>query len=138
MASAENIQKVIDYLDTTKTFFLATEDGDQPKVRPFGFKMVADGRIYFGAGTFKDVYRQLRTNPKVEICATDGKGFLRYYGTAVFDDRPELFEQACAEAPYLPKMYNEETGRVLAMFYLADATAEFRSLFAIEESLDMR
>mgnify|MGYP003587596103 CR=1 FL=1 len=137
MGNEESVRKVTDYLDKAKVFFVATEDGDQPKCRPFSFKMVADSRIYFGAGTFKDVYRQLQANPKVEICASDGKGFLRYYGTATFDERPELFEKACSEAPYLPKMYNEKTGRKLAMFYLADATAEFRSLFAVEESLDM-
>lgn len=137
MASSKDIQKVIDYLDKAKVFFFTTEDGDQPKCRPFSFKMVADGRIYFGAGTFKDVYRQLRANPRVEVCASDGKGFLRYYGRVVFDGRPELFEQACAVAPYLSGMYSEKTGRTLALFYLTDATTEFRNLFAIKESLDM-
>ena len=132
-----NTEKVWDYLDRAKIFYVATADGDQPKCRPFSFKMMANGKIYFGVGTFKDCYRQLERNPKMEIVASDGKGFLRYYGKAVFDDDPALFQQACAEADYIPKMYNEKTGRRLRMFHLEEATAELRSLAGIQESLPM-
>ena len=132
-----NTEKVWDYLDKAQIFYVTTVDGDQPKCRPFSFKMKANGRIYFGVGTFKDCYRQLEANPKLEIVASDGKGFLRYYGRAVFDDDPALFRQACAEADYIPKMYNEKTGHELRMFYLGEATAELRSLAGIQESLAM-
>jgi len=137
MASSENIKKVVDYLDSAKIFYLATVDGDQPKCRPLGFKMVYEDKIYFGVGTFKNCFKQMQTNPKVEICASTGQDFLRYYGTIVVDDRPELFEQACAEAEFLKSIYNDETGYKLGMFYLRDATAEIRSLFDVKESLNM-
>ena len=100
-------------------------------------QMMANGKIYFGVGTFKDCYRQLESNPKIEIVASDGSGFLRYYGKAAFDDDPALFQKACAEADYIPKMYNEKTGRRLRMFHLEEATAELRSLAGIQESLPM-
>lgn len=132
-----NVEKVNEYLDKAQIFYVSTIDGDKPKCRPFGFKMIHDGKLYFGVGTFKNCYRQMQENPNTEIVASDGQGFLRYYGKAVFVDDPALFEQACAEADYLPKMYNEQTGRKLGMFYLADATAEFCSLFQVEESLSL-
>ena len=130
-------EKVWNYLDQAQIFYVTTVDGNQPKCRPFSFKMMANGRICFGVGAFKDCYRQLERNPKIEIVASDGKGFLRYDGKAVFDDDPALFRQACKEADYIPKMYNEKKGRKLRMFYLDEATAEFRSLAGIEESLTL-
>lgn len=132
-----NAEKVAEYLKNAGMFFVATEDGDKPKVRPFSFYTIYQDKIYFGVGTFKDCYRQLQANPNVEISASDGKGFLRYYGKAAFVENQALLDQAFAEAPYLPEMYNEKTGRKLGMFYLADAIAEFRSLFGIEESVSM-
>lgn len=132
-----NVEKVWEYLDRAQIFYVATVDGDQPKCRPFSFKMMDDGKIYFGVGTFKDCYRQLAQNAKTEIVASDGKGFLRYYGKAVFDDDPALFQKACRAAEYLPKMYSEKTGHKLQMFSLGEATAEFRNLAGIQESLPM-
>lgn len=131
------IEKVWNYLDSAQIFYVTTVDGDQPKCRPFSFKMIDGGKIYFGVGTFKDCYRQLEKNRNIEIVASDGKGFLRYYGKAAFDDNPALFQKACGEADYLPKMYNEKTGHTLRMFYLEDATAEFRNLAGIQESLKL-
>jgi len=132
-----NAEKVWAYLDRAQIFYVTTVDGDQPKCRPFSFKMMAGGKIYFGVGTFKDCYRQLAKNPKIEIAASDGKGFFRYYGKAVFDEDPALFRQACEEADYIPRMYNEKNGHKLQMFHLGEATAEFRSLTGIQESLSL-
>ena len=132
-----NIEKVVNYLDKANIFYVATEDNNQPKCRPFSFKMIYNDKIYFGVGTFKDCYHQLKQNTNVEICASDGKGFLRYYGKAVFDDNPDILTKAFEIAPYLPNMYNEATGHKLGMFYLADATAEFRNLMGIEELVSM-
>lgn len=96
-----NEEKVWDYLDKAQVFYVTTVDGDHPKCRPFSFKMMANGKIYFGVGTFKDCYRQLTRNPKIEIAASDGKGFIRYYGKAVFDDdpAPRLKRQKSPAAP---------------------------------------
>lgn len=133
----ENIKEVKEYLDKTKIFYLTTVDGDKPKARPFGFNMIADDHIYFGVGTFKDCYKQMVANPNVEICTSDGQTFIRIYGKVKFDDRPELFEQACREADYLSKMYNEKTSKKLGMFYIEGATVEFRTLTGIIKTVKM-
>lgn len=133
-----NIEKVMDYLDKAKVFYVTTEDGDKPKCRPFSFKMIYDGKICFGCGTFKDVYKQLTANPNVEICAFDGSGnFLRYYGKAAFLEDPDAEKAALEVMPGLKNIYNVKTGRHLGVFCLEDATAEFRSLFKVEEALEM-
>ena len=81
-------RKVHEFLNRAKTFYFLTTDGDQPKGRPFGFQMLVDDTLYFGCGTFKNVFRQLTANPKVEVLAVNGGEFLRYDGTArvVHDD----------------------------------------------------
>lgn len=132
-----NIEKVMDYLNKAEIFYVATVAGDQPKCRPFSFKMEYDGKLYFGAGTFKDVYRQLQATPNIEICASTGQGFLRYYGSAVFNHDPEIEQAALEKMPMLKNIYNEQTGKRLGMFYLENATAEFRSMLNVEESLEM-
>ena len=121
-----NSERVGEYLKNAGMFFIATEDGEKPKVRPFSFYTIFDDKIYFGVGTFKDCYKQLQNNPNVEISASNGKGFLRYYGKATFIENQALLDQAFAEAPFLSKIYNEETGKKLGMFYLTEATAEIR------------
>ena len=132
-----NVERVRSYLEQVQIFYVTTVDGDQPKCRPFSFQMEYEGKIYFGVGTFKNCYRQMTQNPKVEICASNGQDFLRYYGKAVFVDYPAILQKAFAIADYLPKMYNERTGHKLGMFYLDDATAEFCSLSGVKESLKL-
>jgi uncharacterized pyridoxamine 5'-phosphate oxidase family protein len=130
----EPIEKVDKYLTDAKVFFLATEDGDQPKVRPLGYHQLEEGKIYFSLGDFKEVYKQILKNPKVEIVANIGGKFLRYYGIATFEEKPELAKAALDAFPILKKVYNEETGNKLELFYLKNATAEFRNMMEIEES----
>lgn len=131
-----NTKRICELLDEAKVWYLATVDGDQPHARPISFKMERDGHVWFGVGTFKNVYKQLQANPHCEFCGMVGQKFFRYYGTAVFDDSPELFQAACEEAPFLKGIYNEETGNELGMFYLADATFELRGLFEVEEVVE--
>ena len=132
-----NVEKVIEYLDKAQIFYVNTVDGDKPKARPFSFKMEYEVKVYFGAGTFKDVYKQMQANPNVEICASTGQNFLRYYGKAVFNPDPVVAAVALEAMPMLKNIYNEETGNILGMFYLEDATVEFRSLFQIEETFSL-
>lgn len=129
-----DIQKVSDFLANAGVFFLSTEDGDQPKCRPLGFQAVMGDKLYFGVGDFKDVYKQMQVNPKVEIVAMYQEGWLRYYGTAVFEPDDKLSEAVLEQAPHLKAIYNDETGYKLAIFHLEKATAEFRSIMNIEES----
>ena len=116
--------KVNDFLTEAGVFFLATMDGDQPKVRPLGAHMEMDGKVIFGVGDFKEVYRQLCKNPLTEIvaCKPDGH-WLRYTGRAVFETDPKYAAEALAAAPHLKSIYNDETGHKLMMFHLEDATA---------------
>ena len=118
------MSKVNDFLTETGVFFLATTDGDQPHVRPLGAHLEQDGKIIFGVGDFKNVYKQLVANPKVEIVAAKQDGnWLRYTGKAVFETDPKYAEAALDASPNLKSIYNEETGNKLMMFHLEDAKA---------------
>ncbi len=117
--------KINDFLTEAGVFFLATEDGDQPKVRPLGAHHEIDGKVIFGIGDFKDVYRQLVANPLTEIVAFNAQNhtWLRYTGRVVFDDDPSYVEVALDALPHLRQVYNDETGKKMMMFHLEDATA---------------
>ena len=118
------MSKIHDFLNEAGVFFLATTDGDQPKVRPLGFHMEMEGKEMFGVGNTKDVYKQMVANPKVEIVAAKPDGhWLRYTGRVVYDTDPR-YEAAGLEAmPSLKDIYNEKTGLHMAIFHLEDATA---------------
>lgn len=118
------MSKVNDFLTETGVFFLATVDGNQPKLRPLGAHIEMDDKVLFGVGDFKDVYKQMQTNPLVEIvaCKQDGH-WLRYTGKAVFDTDAKYAEAMLEGLPHLKSIYNEETGHKLAMFHLEEATA---------------
>jgi uncharacterized pyridoxamine 5'-phosphate oxidase family protein len=118
------MSKINDFLNEAGVFFLATENGKQPKIRPLGAHLEMDDKVLFGVGDFKDVYRQLLDNPQVEIvaCKQDGH-WLRYTGTAVFETDGKYAEAMLDAAPNLRTIYNEETGHKLAVFHLEQATA---------------
>ncbi len=118
------MSKLNDFLTEAGVFFLATADGSQPKLRPLGAHFEMDGKVLFGVGDFKDVYKQMVANPLVEISAAkpDGK-WLRYTGKAVFDTDPKYAAAMLEALPQLKEIYNEKTGHKLAMFHLEDATA---------------
>ncbi len=118
------MSKIHDFLTEAGVFFLASVDGDQPKLRPLGAHFEMDGKVLFGVGDFKDVYKQLVANPKTEIvaCKPDGH-WLRYTGKAVFETDPKYAEAALEAMPHLRRIYNEETGHKMMMFHLEDATA---------------
>jgi uncharacterized pyridoxamine 5'-phosphate oxidase family protein len=120
----KKMSKINSFLDEAGVFFLATEDGSQPKVRPLGAHLEMDGKILFGVGDFKAVYRQMQVNPQVEIvaCKQDGH-WLRYTGTAVFETDEKYAETMLDAAPNLRNIYNEQTGNKMAVFHLENATA---------------
>ena len=89
------MSKINDFLKEAGVFFLATCDGDQPKLRPLGAHFDMDGKVMFGIGDFKDVYKQLCANPKTEIVAAKPDGhWLRYTGRVVFETDPKYAKQA--------------------------------------------
>jgi uncharacterized pyridoxamine 5'-phosphate oxidase family protein len=118
------MSKLNDFLTEAGVFFLATADGDQPKLRPLGAHLELDGKVIFGVGDFKQVYRQLKANPKVELvaCKPDGN-WLRYTGTVAFETDPKYAEAMLEAAPQLRDIYNEKTGYKMATFHLENATA---------------
>lgn len=130
------MSKINDFLNEAGIFFLATADGDQPKLRPLGLHLEMDGKVLFGIGDFKAVYRQLVANPKTEIVAAKNNGhWLRYTGRAVFETDPKYAEAALEASPNLKGIYNDETGHKMMMFHLEDATAEDIAVMGKGENL---
>ena len=120
------MQEVYDFLKDAETYYLATMDGDQPRVRPFGTVDIFDGKLYIQTGKVKDVAKQIAANPKVEICAfKDGK-WLRLSGELVEDDRREAKKHMLDNYPMLRHMYSEDDGNTLVL-YFKNATAVFSS-----------
>jgi uncharacterized pyridoxamine 5'-phosphate oxidase family protein len=118
------MSKINDYLNEAGVFFLATENGKQPKIRPLGAHLEMDGKVLFGVGDFKEVYRQMQENPQVEIVACKQNGhWMRYTGTAVFETDYKYAEAMLDAAPNLRSIYNEETGHKMAVFHIENATA---------------
>lgn len=132
-----DIEKVDEFLNKAGVFYLATTDDDQPKVRPLGLHILHDDKIYFGVGDFKEVYKQLKANPKVEIVANTESDILRYYGVVKFDNNPEVMEIAWAALKDLKPLY-DENGWNMELFYIDDATAEFRDMFKVNESINFK
>ena len=118
------MSKINDYLSETGMFFLATVDGDRPRLRPLGAHLEMDGKVLFGVGDFKAVYRQLVENPCAEIVACKKNGhWLRYWGRAVFETDAKYAEAMLDMMPDLRNIYNDKTGNKMMVFHLEDATA---------------
>lgn len=130
-----DIKIVDDFLSKAEVFYLATTKGDQPKCRPFGFHYLEEGKIYFTAATFKEVFKQIQENPKVEIVAYDKENdtFLRYYGIAKIVKKDKVVEKAFEEVPEIKEFFVKHNLE-LGVFYIDDATAEIRNELDIEES----
>lgn len=121
------MNEVYQYLKTNPIFYLATMDGDQPRVRPFGAICIFEGKFYFQTGHVKQVYEQMITNPKIEISTTGNDNtWIRLSATAVRDDRLEARQAMLEENPGLKGMYAADDGNT-EVFYLQDATAVFYS-----------
>lgn len=120
------MQKVFDFLKKCNTYYLATTDGDQPRVRPFGTIDLFEDKLYIQTGKVKDVSKQILKNPKIEICAFDGQKWLRVQEIAVEDDRVEARQHMLDGYPELQNMYSA-TDDNTQVFYLKDATATFSS-----------
>ena len=118
------MSKVNDYLTEAGVFFLATTEGNQPKIRPLGAHLEMDDKVIFGVGDFKNVYKQMVANPLVEIvaCKNDGH-WMRYTGKAVFESDEKYANTMLEGMPHLKNVYNEETGNKMMCFHLEDATA---------------
>ena len=121
------MQEVYDFLKNAGTYFLATEDGDQARVRPFGTIDVFEDKLYIQTGKSKDVYKQIVANPKIELSACAGLDWVRVTATLVPDDRVEPKKHMLDNYPNLRAMYDENDDETIVL-YLKDATATFASL----------
>lgn len=122
------MQEVYQFLkETAPTYFLATIDGDQPRVRPFGTIDLFEDKLYIQTGKSKDVYKQIEANPKVEICAAAGPKWLRITTELVADDRVEAKKHMLDAYPNLRAMYDENDDNTIVL-YMKNATAMFASL----------
>ena len=122
------MNKITDFIREAKVFYLATADGQQPKVRPLGFCTEVDGRTLFAVGTQKEVYQQLLKNPQCEIVAVSKDlHWLRYTGKAVFETDPKYGELVFEAYPHLRKIYIAANATP-AVFHLEEVIAEFRNL----------
>lgn len=126
------MKKVCEFLKTAGTYYLATAEGDQPRVRPFGTAHIFEDRLYIQTGKSKPVSKQLAANPKCEICAFKGGVWLRIAAELVEDDRVEARKSMLDEYTGLRKMYDENDGNT-QVFYLKNAVATFSSFTAEPE-----
>ena len=120
------MDKVLKFLKDVETYYLATVEGDQPRVRPFGTAHVFEGKLYIQTGKVKDVSKQLHQNPKAEICAFKNGEWLRVSGKLIEDDRNEARQSMLDAYPSLQKMYKADDGNT-EVFYIENATAIFSS-----------
>lgn len=120
------MQEVYDFLKQAQTYFLATVEGDQPRVRPFGTVDLFEGKLYIQTGKVKAVSKQLQANPKAEICAFSGGKWLRVAGELVRDDRVEAKRHMLEQYPDLQAMYSAEDDNT-EVLYFKNATATFAS-----------
>lgn len=129
------MEKVCEFLKSAGTYFLATAEGDQPRVRPFGTAHIFDGKLYIQTGKVKPVSKQIAANPKCEICAfKDGK-WLRVSGELVEDDRVEAKKSMLDDYTNLRAMYDENDDNTQVL-YLKNAVATFSSFTEAPETYE--
>ena len=126
------MERVEKFLKDVDVYYLATMEGDQPRVRPLGTAHIFEGKLYIQTGKVKEVYKQLKENPKAEICACMKDQWLRVSGELIEDDRREARQSMLDVYPSLQSMYSADDGNT-AVFYFQNATAVFSSFQAEPE-----
>lgn len=128
----DKMERVEKFLKDANVYYLATMESDQPRVRPFGTAHIFEGKLYIQTGKVKEVYKQLKENPKAEICACIKDQWLRVFGELIEDDRREARQSMLDDYPSLQSMYSADDGNT-AVFYFQNATAIFSSFQAEPE-----
>jgi uncharacterized pyridoxamine 5'-phosphate oxidase family protein len=129
------MERVCKFLKDAETYYLATVEGDQPRVRPFGTAHIFEGRLYIQTGKVKPVSHQIKANPKVELCAFKDGVWLRVAGELVEDDRFEAKKSMLDAYPELRSMYDENGGNTQVL-YFKNAVATFSSFTAPPEVVE--
>ena len=120
------MERVAQFLKEAGTYYLATDEGGQPRVRPFGTAHVFEGKLYIQTGKIKAVSKQIHANPRFEICAFKDGEWVRIAGELVEDERIEAKQSMLDAYPSLQAMYSADDGNT-EVFYMKDATATFSS-----------
>ena len=120
------MQEVYEFLKACGTYYLATVEGDQPRVRSFGTIDIFEDKLYIQTGKVKDVSKEMQANPKVEICAFDGQKWIRVAGEVVRDARVEPKEHMLDSYPNLKALYRADDDNT-EVLYLKNATATISS-----------
>ncbi len=129
------MNRVCEFLKNAGVYYLATVEGDQPRVRPFGTAHIFEGRLYIQTGKIKPCSKQLAANPKAEICAFKDGAWLRVACELIEDDRVEARKSMLDAYPNLRGMYNEKDGNTQVL-YLKNAIATFSSFAAPAETVE--
>lgn len=129
------MEKVYQFLKEAGTYYIATVEGDQPRVRPFGTVNIFEGKLYIQTGKIKPVSKQLNANPKTEICAFKDGAWLRVAAELVEDDRIEAKKAMLDAYPQLRRMYDENDSNTQVL-YLKNAKATFSSFTAAPETIE--
>lgn len=129
------MERVCNFLKEAGVYYLATVEGDQPRVRPFGTAHIFDGRLYIQTGKVKPTSHQLLANPKAELCAFRNGAWVRVAGELVEDDRAEARKSMLDAYPNLRNMYDENDGNT-QVFYFRKAVATFSSFTAAPETVE--
>lgn len=120
------MEKVCEFLQKAKVFYVATVDEDQPRVRPFGIVHIIDGKLCVMTGKCKPVSKQIMKNPKVEVCACIDTDWVRIAGKLIEDDSMETRQAMLDAYPFMKKTYAADDGN-MQVLYFKDATATFDS-----------
>ena len=129
------MERVCKFLKDAGVYYLATMEGDQPRVRPFGTVHIFDGKLYIQTGKVKPTSKQLAANPKAELCAFHNGAWVRVAGELVEDDRIEAKKSMLDAYPNLRGMYDENDGNTQVL-YFKNAVATFSSFSAAPETVE--
>jgi uncharacterized pyridoxamine 5'-phosphate oxidase family protein len=121
------MEEVLKFLQDSETFYLATVESDQPRVRPMGFVMLYEGKLCFCTSNKKDMFRQMQNNPKVEICTSKDGKWLRIHGKVVFNPDTAAKEKALEVRPSLKNKYSVNDG-IFEIFHFEEAIAVFNDM----------
>ncbi len=116
-SNPEGMQQVYEFVKNCEVYYIATVDGDQPRVRPFGTIAIYEGKLYIQTGRIKRVAHQLNENPKAELCAFNGKEWIRVNGTLVDDQRIEAKKYMLDQYPSLRSMYDENDTNTMVLYF---------------------
>ena len=128
------MERVCKFLKDAGVYYLATVEGDQPRVRPFGTAHIFEGKLYIQTGKIKPTSKQLQANPKAEICAFHQGAWIRIAGELIEDDRLEAKKSMLDAYPNLRGMYDENDGNTQVL-YFRHATATISSFTAAPETI---